>query len=213
MEQQINLYQPILGAEKRLFSARAIAAALAVFVLCLGAISSYAGYRVRSAELAIAQIEAQEAARLEAATRSLAALRSSGSPEAIEARAKQLAADIAEREYALEAVQRGTASVVSGFSARLEALARAHPSGLWLNRIVLAAGERELALIGQATDAQLVPRYLGALADEPALDHARFDHFRMRQAVAAEAPASTVFEVGVAPELPPETPPEPAATP
>jgi hypothetical protein len=204
MEQQINLYQPILGAEKRLFSARAIAAAILVFVLCLGAISSYAGYRVRSVELSVVQIEAQEAARIEAATRNLAALRSGGSPEAIEVRAKQLAAEIEERDYALAAIRSGTADVVSGFSARLEALARAHPSGLWLNRIVLAAGDREVALTGQTTDPQLVPRYLGALASEQALDRARFDHFHMRRADASEAPASTVFEVGVAPELPPE---------
>ena len=37
VEQQVNLYQPILGAEKRLFSARAIGLCLALLAVSLAA--------------------------------------------------------------------------------------------------------------------------------------------------------------------------------
>jgi Tfp pilus assembly protein PilN len=205
MEQQVNLYQPILGAEKRLFSAQAIAIAVALFALSLGAISAFAGWRVRSAERAIAALESSDAARAAATERGLAALHAGSSRESLDARAQQLSSDIAEREQVLLAVRRGAADVLSGFSARLEALGRRQLDGLWLNRIVLSAGERRLALVGAANDPRLVPKYLDALATERALGDARFDRFELRRPRADEPAATTIFEVGAAPPLPDST--------
>jgi Tfp pilus assembly protein PilN len=203
MEQQINLYQPILGAEKRLFSAQAIAVAIVLFALSLGAISAFAGWRVRSAERAIASIEQHDQARTAATERGLAALHGGSSEASTEARAQQLATTIAAREQVLAAVRRGAADALSGFSARLEALGRQQMDGLWLNRIVLSAGERRLALVGAANDPRLVPKYLDALATERSLGEARFDRFELRRPRADEPSAATIFEVGLMPAAAP----------
>jgi len=64
MEQQVNLYQPILGAEKRLFSARAIGTGLGVLAACLALLAGYASWRAARVERAIAALEQQQAARL-----------------------------------------------------------------------------------------------------------------------------------------------------
>jgi hypothetical protein len=175
--------------------------AVALFALSLGAISAFAGWRVRAAEGEIAKIEAREASGSAATARGLAALHAGNSREGLDARARQLAADIAEREQVLAAVRRGAADVFSGFSARLEALGRRQLDGLWLNRIVLSAGERRLALVGAANDPGLVPKYLDALATERSLGDARFDRFELRRPHPDEPPAATIFEVGAAPPV------------
>ena len=41
MEQQVNLYQPILGAERRIFSARAIGGGLVALGVCLGGLHAF----------------------------------------------------------------------------------------------------------------------------------------------------------------------------
>ncbi|GAB4350704.1 MAG: hypothetical protein Kow006_13750 [Gammaproteobacteria bacterium] len=55
-----------------------------------------------------------------------------------------------------------------GFSGHLEGLARRPVKGLWLTGIRIDAGGARLALSGSALEAELVPRYLQALSDEPA---------------------------------------------
>lgn len=195
MEQQVNLYQPILGAEKRFFSALTIGTGLAVMVLCLLGLGAYGGWRTHRIELSIGQLEQQEVASLALATRANAAMRPAQTLAQLEADAQELSAEIAARTRALDIVQRGAATPESGFAARLEALARPQLEGLWLSGIVLGSGEGRLALRGGASDPNLVPVYMAALAQDPALAGVRYDKFAMRRALPQDAPARMVFEL------------------
>jgi Tfp pilus assembly protein PilN len=196
MEQQVNLYQPILGAEKRLFSARAIGTGLAILAVCLGALAGFAAWRTQRIEQSVAQLERQQAAAMARAERTGAALRPAASLAQLQTEAKELSADLAARERALDVVHQGTATPATGFAARLEALARRQLDGVWLRQIVVGAGAGRLALQGGTTDARLVPAYLAALAEERALDGVRFDSLAMRRAKPDEAPAQLVFALG-----------------
>ena len=195
MEQQVNLYQPIMGAEKRLFSAYAIAIGLGVLVVSLVALVAFGAWRTHWIERSIAQLEQQEVAALALATRANAAMRPAQSLAQLEAEARELSAQIAARERALDIVRRGTATPESGFAARLEALARPQLDGVWLSNIVLASGEGRLAMRGGTSDPNLVPEYLAALAQDPALAGVRYDKIAMRRALPADAPARMVFEL------------------
>jgi Tfp pilus assembly protein PilN len=196
MEQQVNLYQPILGAEKRLFSAQAIGIGLVVLMACLGALAGFASWRTGRVERSVAQLEQQQAAQLARAERTGAALHPRQSLAELQTQAKDLAADIAARERALDFVQRGVATPASGFAARLEALARRQLDGVWLRQIVVGSGDGLLALQGATTDPRLVPASLAALAEERALDGVRFDVLAMHRAAPDEAPAQLVFTLG-----------------
>lgn len=196
MEQQVNLYQPILGAEKRLFSARAIGIGLGLLALCLGGLGGFGAWRTGRVERTIAQLEQRQAAELARVEQAGAALQPSRSLAELQVQAKELAADIAARERALDLVRLGAASPATGFAARLEALARRQLDGLWLHVIVVGSGEGRLALKGDALDPNLVPAYLAALAEERALAGVRFDKLAMRRAKPQEAPAQLVFELG-----------------
>ncbi len=196
MEQQINLYQPILGAEKHLFSARAIGIALAALAVSLGSLAAYAGWHNARLEKTLTSLEQQQAAELAMSERANAALKPAKSVAELDADAKNLSADIASRERALDIVRRGAADPVAGFAARLEALARARSDGLWLRRIVVAAGDGQLAFQGATLDPHLVPAYLAALANERAFAGVNLDRISLQAAKREDAPAVSVFEVG-----------------
>lgn len=196
MEQQVNLYQPILGAEKHLFSARAIAIALALLAVSLALLGGYGSWRTSRLERAIAQLEARQAADLAAAERGGVVLKPAKSAAQLDEEAKQLAAEIATRERALALVRLGAPSAATGFAARLEALAHRQVEGLWLHEIVLGSGEGRLAMRGAALEPNLVPAYLSALAGEPALAGVRFDKLMLRRPKQDQTPVQLDFELG-----------------
>jgi hypothetical protein len=200
MEQQVNLYQPILGAEKHLFSARAIGISLAVLAVSLGGIDGFSVWRTARFERALALVEQQLSTQMAMNDRAGATLRPGMSLAELQARAQRLTTDIAARERALDLVRVGAASPTTGFAARLEALGRRQLDGVWLHSIVLGSGEGRLAMQGAAVDPRLIPIYLAALAEEHALDGVRFDTLAIRRAKPDEAPAQLLFEIG-APDL------------
>lgn len=196
MEQQVNLYQPILGAEKRLFSARAIGIGLLILAVSLGGLAGFGAWRTASVERSVAQLEHQQASELVRTEHAGAALRPIQSINELQHLAKALSEEIAARERALEVVRSGEATPTSSFAGRLEALARRQLDGIWLRQIVVGSGEGRLALLGGTVDARLVPAFLAALAEERALDGVRFDTLSMRRAKPEEAPAQLVFALG-----------------
>jgi Tfp pilus assembly protein PilN len=195
MEQQINLFQPILGAEKRLFSARAIGVALAAFALCLAGVAGFARWRTAHIERAVIVVGAQEAQTLTLAAQANAANEPHASLAELEAQGKRSAGEIAAREHALNIVLRGSADPLSGFAERLEAIGRRQVEGVWLTSLVIGTGEGRLALSGATTDARLIAGWLASLEQEPALDGAYFDRLVIKQ-VADAAPAMAVFDIG-----------------
>lgn len=203
MEQQVNLYQPILGAERRLFSARTIGIALAVFAVSLVGLTAYGSRRIGRIEHDVHEIEQRQIANLAMAERVGQAVRPAESMAELEAAAKTLSADIDGRRRVLEIVRRDGDSTATGFAARLEALAQRQLDGVWLTAIVVGSGDGRLAMRGAASDPALVPAYLTGLAAEPALKGVRFDRLTIRHAAPEEAPAQVVFEAdgpGLAPQ-------------
>jgi hypothetical protein len=200
MEQQVNLYQPILGSKKKLFSAHTIGLCLAVSVVLLAGIGAYSTWRAGRTEHLISELEQRQADQLARVENAGAAIHTGKSAAELDAEAKDLSADIAARERALELVRQGASSVENGFAARLESLARRQVDGLWLKSIVVVPGNDGLALRGETVDGRLVPAYLAAIAEEHALTGVRFERLAMHRAKKEDAPAQLAFEL-VAPGL------------
>lgn len=195
MEQQVNLHQPILGARKHLFSARAIGIALAALAVNLGILAAFANWRSLRLEHSLSALEQQQRAGLALSENASVAIRPGRSLAELESDARALAGDIASRERALDVIRQGGASKEHGFAARLEALAHAQVDGLWLRRIVLAAGSGQLAFQGAAVDPHRVPEYLAALSREPAFAGVGLDRLSLSRAAPEDAPAVSMFQV------------------
>lgn len=175
MRQQINLYQPILRTEPKLFGSSTALTAVVVVCAMLAALWGYGTYKVhrleQSAQLLKQQQEQQEKALSQAGTFSASRSR----PAELEAEVRRAAAEVTARTRALELLRAGAAGHTTGFAARLEALARQHVDGVWIDRMALSGATGSMSLGGATFDANLVPRYLQNLAAEPTLSGARFD--------------------------------------
>jgi hypothetical protein len=64
----------------------------------------------------------------------------------------------------------------------LRALARTSVEGVWLTRIQFIKGKGDLALVGRATRAELVPVYLERLRSEEALRGREFSRLEVSRA-------------------------------
>lgn len=193
MRQQINLYQPIFRAERKLFSAATVGITVALLVLTYAAIWTFGSVKVARLEMAVQSLQAQ-AETQESMIQTAAQLRAQrAKPAAIESRIAQLSAELTQRTRALEVLRSGTTGDVGGFASRLEALARGHLQGVWLDHLVLTgpAGTRgNLRVEGAAVNADLIPRYLQSLAAETDLSGVRFAQFAIERPKRADEATS-----------------------
>lgn len=177
MRQQINLYQPIFNQERKQLSGATVAIGLGLIVAMVIGISVYANYSVNTLALELAvmreRVVEQEAVMARVAELQVAR----GNPTEINVRVKHLTESIAARSRALKVLQDGAAGQTTGFASRLEALARRHVEGLWIDGLMLSGTTGAMSLQGATLDADTVPAYLQGLARENALAGTRFDEF------------------------------------
>jgi len=199
MRQQINLYQPIFSEARKPLSAATVAIVLGLLAVSLAAYSVNTGMRIsKLAARAEAQRNEQTKMETQLADTS-AAVTARSDPATAEARVKQLAASLEERTKALDLLQSGAAGQTTGFASRLEALARRHVDGLWIDKLVISGTNGSMSLAGATLNADIVPEYLRNLAKEPVLTGTRFDDFSIERPAAVVA---TSAEAADAPKSP-----------
>lgn len=177
MRQQINLFQPIFREERKLFCAKTVGYALGAVVLALFAIWGFGVSKVSALEENLAHIRQQQRAQEHMVTTTGALRSARANPVDVQARIAHLSKELSERKRALGMLHGGAAGETAGFAAQLTALARQSVDGLWLEHLVLVGTSGSMSLSGRTINADLVPRYLKALASEPALQGTRFDDF------------------------------------
>jgi hypothetical protein len=96
---------------------------------------------------------------------------------ALVAKLQQLERESADKGKVLDLLAGRTLGNTAGFSAQLAALGRRYPDGLWVRQLEISDGGRRLAIHGGAVDAVLVPRFIGALREEPAFRGTSFERF------------------------------------
>ena len=172
MSQQINLFNPTLQRQEKLFSAVAIVQALLVIGIGGMAMTAFMHYRVagieRQAEAGRQQLVQREAL--------LAKVAREFAPRKKDA---ALAQEVAEAEANLRVLQdakdmllRGDFGNALGYSVYLRGLARQSVDGVWLTRLTIAGDG--IGIEGNSVRAELVPRYIRLLAGEAAFQGKSF---------------------------------------
>jgi len=176
MRQQINLYQPVGGDEQKPLESRTLGMLAGGILVSLLVIWGFGLKQVAALEQSLENLRAQQAAQ-ESALNALAAQRPGDavSPAVVQAQVKVLAAQVSARRQALAFLSQGGAGQTDGFAGRIEALARQHTEGLWIDRVMLSGTRGAMSVGGTTLHPDLVPSYLRALAAEPALAGTRFD--------------------------------------
>jgi len=190
VSQQINLFNPKLQRQKKLFSAVAMLQALLLIAIGAMALAAFMNYRVagteRLAETGREQVALREA-RLVKVSQDFAPRK----------RDPALAQEVADAEANLRVLQdakemllRGDFGNAVGYSVYLRGLARQTVAGVWLTKLTISGND--MGIEGSSVRADLVPHYISRLAGESAFEGKSFGGLEITQAdeiVSGAAPA------------------------
>ncbi len=164
--QQVNLYQPAVRKQWRLFSFQmTLSAALAMSVIFI--VVYYFGYQDQQKMVFNLQItKLQEEDQLKRMEDLQAKLYPKRKTQQLEQKLELLKFERRQKSRVVSRLQDQTISNVIGFSPYFEALARQRLAELWLTKIRIHDGGEQMFLDGSVLTADLVPRYLQRLATE-----------------------------------------------
>ena len=177
MRQQINLYQPIFRRARKSLSAITVATTLGMVAVALSGFSVYNARSIEHMQAQVAALTEQQQDQQAQMAKVGEALSRHARRADVEARVKALTATLNERTQALQVLQSGAAGQTSGFASRMEALARRHVNGLWIDGLAMSGTHSTMSITGGSVDADIVPIYLRSLSSEAVLSGTRFDDF------------------------------------
>jgi hypothetical protein len=147
-----------------------MAQALALVLVCLAVFYSYARLQVTNLERQAAEFDRQVKAGLER-LKSIAAPAAAGDEKTLDARIAELEGRLRANE---QLMAQSAPQAAADYIAPLRALARHRLEGVWLTSISLAGESGELSLTGRALRAELIPKYIDRLGQDPAMRGRRF---------------------------------------
>lgn len=208
MSQQINLFNPVFLQQKKIFSARTMAAALAMLLTGVAALGLYGNVRLAAlqeqADAGAVQLKKTEA-RLATVNAEFAPRQKNPALDAELAEAERQLASLRQVSGVLE---RGELGDTQGYAEYFRALARQHVEGLWLTGVsIMGAGSAggEIGVRGRALDPGQVPGYLNRLTREPIMQGKSFGSMQIVGAApgaadTGRAPSYVEFSLSSAPE-------------
>lgn len=197
MSQQINLFNPIFLARRKIFSARTMATALGIVALALVAV--HALQHVQLVALQRQSVETNN--QFTAAQRLLtqfAADKKSGPSKVLVDQVSRLETHLGAQQVLLDSFAGGTLGNTEGFARYMSALARQTLDGVWLTGFAATGGDGLSVIRGRLQQPDTLPAYLRLLNREEALRGHGFAELRIH------APSPRVgnpLESGAAPSL------------
>ena len=204
MSQQINLFNPIFLKQKKVFGAQPMLQALAIIVLGVAAVTSYAAYRV-------AQLEQQAVRSKETLAMREKRLNSVNVQFAPRQRNAALAIELADAQAELKSLhdvegvlQGGALGNTSGYAEYFRAFARQNVSGLWLTGLTIVGAGNDIGVQGRAMQPTMIPNYVSRLTAEKVMRGKTFASLKI------DRPLTVAPDVAGVPSAPPAS--APAAT-
>lgn len=182
MSQQVNLYQPILRREKKVFSATTMLQTLALIAALMLLMYAFSHWQLQQLEQENAQLQAQQRDLTAQVTTLSRDLQTRPESRELRAEADALLRELDLKRDLFDLMRNRSAARTDGFSESFAGLARQHVDGLWLTGVELRNSEaRHVALRGMTSRAELVPQLVKQLGAEPAFKGLRFRHLRVFQ--------------------------------
>jgi hypothetical protein len=198
VKQNINLYQPILRKQPKVFSAATMTQISIVIVVVMALLGGVSAWRVNVQERNVAAVEARKSTLRKQIADARAKFEARSSSTLLESELRRLTDEVDNRRKIAALLKKGPLSNTSGFSAHLESLAGNHAAGTWLTQIALREGGGRVNLAGVALAPELVPVYLQRLLGAQAFEGSRFNVLEL--AVSEQRPEQILFQVGTTQE-------------
>lgn len=181
MNQQVNLYQPMLRREHQSFGPKAMVQCLGLALLGMVAIHGYQEWQTRSLASEIGRLEHQNQAAAATLVKVQADLPAPRASARLADEIARLARAIGEREHLVKVLSTRLSASENGLARFLEGLARQRVEGLWLTGVSVADGGKDIVIKGQALQPQLIPVLVQRLADEASFAGVKFRTLNMER--------------------------------
>lgn len=183
MNQQINLYQPIFRRQKKVFSAIAMLQVCGIFMVVFASIYLYGQAKLQPLQEQSTQVRA-DIAKMNAQLSKMENTATAESPsKLLENEIARLSADLQKRQQIKDMLESQTLGNTAGLSSYMTAFARQHVQGMWLTKITVSNGGRNLGLQGKTLTSELLPQYLTRLAGEDVLNGLSFNVLNLSRPV------------------------------
>lgn len=177
--QQINLYQPILRKQEKVFSAKTLLQGNLLVLGGLVLLSAYSLFQTRQLQSQLAEATQQRNERMQRLSSLSAQYPQRVKDETLQKQLEQLRLQLQNSQALLGAVANYEDTPTQGFSSYLAGLAREDMRSLWLTRIDVRS-QHQLALQGSALSAQDVPTFIQRLGKEPAFSGISFQRVEIQ---------------------------------
>lgn len=181
MNQQINLFNPLLLHQKKYFSVLAMLQALGIIMLGSVLFYAYAAYQVQ-------QLTAQSdetSKRYGDAQAKLVRYSAEFSPQQaqqlLDSELKKAEAQLIAQRELIDTLKSGAIGNTSGYSEYMRAFARQTINGLWLTGFNIAGDGVQMSIRGGALNPELVPGYIKRLSQEKIMRGKEFAALQMQQ--------------------------------
>lgn len=175
MKQQINLYQPIFRRQKKVFSALAMLQVCAFMLMVFTTIYFYGQFKLQPLQDQLVRLN-QDMALLNSQLSKLESRQQVDSKNRLlENEIARLSVELTKRRQVQSILSTRELGNTKGLSGYLEAFARQHVQGIWLTRINIANGGRNLGFHGKTRSSELVPVYIARLSGEELLNGMSFN--------------------------------------
>ena len=185
MTQQVNLYQPILRQQKRIFSSETIALIVAGVTVVMLLLWAYNAWQLEMQRSRLAEVQARETQTAEDVARLTRELKQQSVSTTLREKVESLRAEHALKDRLYRTVflegDDGKGRFANGFAGALESLGRSRVNGLWLTRIVFADSGRQVDFHGRTARAEQVPLFVNTLGEQPLLENLTFRRVRVLQ--------------------------------
>lgn len=171
--QQINLYQPILRKQQKVFSAKTLLLGNLLVLVALLLLYGYTHWQTRNLQQQWEQVQAQRADRITRLQQLQAQFPPPQADANLPTEIDATRALLRERQALLRAIERQQTGVEQRFSAQLLGLAQQVKGPLWLEQIRLAP--RQVQLHGFSTEAKGIPGLIQSLSKEAAFAGLSFE--------------------------------------
>lgn len=180
MTQQVNLYQPILRRQEKVFSAKTIGQIVLVAVVVMVISWGFNLWQVKRYEAELANLQRSEKATTEQFTALTAKLQGETESRDLRTVVDSLRVESQLKQKLLQSIDQQGVGEANGFAERFAALGRQRINGLWLTDIVFLDNGANIILGGQAYRADLVPQLIQKLSAEPSFSGTRFREIEVR---------------------------------
>jgi len=186
MSQQINLYNPLLLKQQKLFSLKTMTQALGLIVVGMFVFYGYVSYRVANLEEQAAQTEQQHKTTLAKLERTKAEAGPRAPSALLADELARTEMHLQTRRHIISLLEQGDLGNREGFSGYFRALSRRTMEGLWLTHFQVS-GAGEVGISGRTLKPELVPAFINQLKQEPVLAGKTFASLEMHRATPSAA--------------------------